>query len=80
MNSKENSKELLLALQKKYLGHQIKLLHIEEERETLEVDGEQIQMAWSPCVDTIVDKTVVPVLVEDVSRAIDLQIENAKDD
>ncbi len=70
----KNSKKLMLGLMERYPRHILKLAHVKEEQETIVLDGEHISMSWIPHVDKIKDKTVVPVLLKDVSRAIDIHL------
>jgi hypothetical protein len=70
----KNSKAMMSELKKKYPGHSLKLVQNKKKQETIEVDGEQVSISWTPNIDKIKDKSVVPIMVRDLANLIDIQL------
>ena len=69
----------MLRLKKEYKGHDIKLRLVQFEdkgghKETIAINGYQIDLAWMPYIDNISDEGALAVLFEDCLLSIERYI------
>tara|TARA_Y100000310_G_C20534560_1_gene740209 strand:+ start:460 stop:714 length:255 start_codon:yes stop_codon:yes gene_type:complete len=65
-----SSKTFISRLKKLFKGYTIELVYVYDDKETLLVNGELIDLLWMPHVKTISDKEVVNVLYSDCKKSI----------
>jgi len=64
------SKTFISRLNKLFKNNIIELAYPDDEKETLLVDGEDIDIMWMPRINTITDREVVSVLYNDCRDSI----------
>ena len=64
------SKTLVSHLKKLFRGCTIELVYVYDDKETLLVNGETIDLLWMPHLKTISDKEVVNILYSDCKKSI----------
>ena len=64
------SKLLMKRLRKLARGCKLKLVAKDTNIQTISVDGEEIDLAWEPHIDSFSDETILDILVEDCAQAI----------
>ena len=65
-----SSKTFISRLKKLFKGSIIELVYIYDDKETLLVNGETIDLMWTPHVKTISDRDVVSILYSDCKKSI----------
>tara|TARA_Y100000034_G_C6754601_1_gene335673 strand:- start:132 stop:380 length:249 start_codon:yes stop_codon:yes gene_type:complete len=77
-----SSKTFISRLKKLFKGCIIELVYIYDDKETLLVNGETIDLMWTPHVKTISDRDVVSILYSDCKKSIRklLKKQNKKED
>tara|TARA_Y100000310_G_C20382319_1_gene668729 strand:- start:350 stop:598 length:249 start_codon:yes stop_codon:yes gene_type:complete len=65
-----SSKTFVSRLKKLFKECTIELTHVNEDKETLLVNGEIIDLMWMPNVKTIADKETVSILYSDCKKSI----------
>tara|TARA_R110002074_G_scaffold84368_2_gene187373 strand:- start:412 stop:657 length:246 start_codon:yes stop_codon:yes gene_type:complete len=64
------SKILMKRLRKSVRGCKLKLVKKDANIQTISVDGEEIELAWEPHIDSFSDETILDILAEDCLAAI----------
>jgi hypothetical protein len=72
------SERFILRLNKGFGEKDIRLAYVYDDKETLTVDGELIDLMWMPHIDVMADPEVLKVLYRDCKKAIKehLKIDN----
>ena len=65
-----SSKTFVSRLQKLFKSHIIELAYVYDDKETILVDGEEIDLLWMPHINTISDKEVIFILYSDCKKSI----------
>jgi len=65
-----SAKTLVSRLQKLFKSHIIELAYEDDDKETILVDGEDIDLMWMPRIDEISDKEVIFILYSDCKKSI----------
>tara|TARA_Y100000310_G_scaffold333044_1_gene409790 strand:+ start:758 stop:1015 length:258 start_codon:yes stop_codon:yes gene_type:complete len=65
-----SSKTFISRLKKLFKGCTIELVYIYDDKETLLVNGEVIDLLWMPHIKTIADSEVVNILYSDCKKSI----------
>ena len=65
-----SSKTFISRLKKLFKGYTIELVYVYDDKETLLVNGELIDLLWMPHIKTIFDKEVVNILYGDCKKSI----------
>jgi hypothetical protein len=74
----EQEGDFLAKLQEKYTHSKIELFMLDDKKQTLKIDGEQINFCWIPRLVQIADKGAISILLEDCKTSIEakLSLEN----
>jgi hypothetical protein len=67
---KKASERFILRLNKGFGESDIRIAYVYDDKETLTVDGEPINLMWTPHIDVINDPEVLKVLYRDCRKAI----------
>ena len=65
-----SSRTFISRLQKLFKNHVIELAYVYDDKETILVDGEEINLLWMPHVSKISDQEVVSILYSDCKKSI----------
>ncbi len=73
-----SAKTFTSRLKKLFKGHIIELAYKDDDKETILVDGEEIDLLWMPYINKISDKEVVFILYSDCKKSIRRLLKNKK--
>jgi len=65
-----SSKTFISRLKKLFKGHIIELANVDDDKETILIDGEDIDLMWMPHIDKISDKEMIFILYRDCKKSI----------
>ena len=75
-----SAKTFISRLKKLFKGHIIELAYIYDDKETILVDGEEIDLMWMPHINKISDKDTIFILYSDCKKSIRRLVRKSKKD